>query len=72
VVGTCDSIHCTDNLLYLFTASLCPICLTSYNDILSEEEMAVAMDSPAHPIEELGVAKLAQSWQCGHIFCRRE
>jgi len=30
------------------------------------------MDSPAHPIEELGIAKLAQSWQCGHIFCRRD
>ena len=52
--------------------SLCPICLTPYNVILSEEELALAMDSPAHPIEELGVAKLAQSWQCGHLFCRRE
>lgn len=52
--------------------SLCPICLTSYNVILSEEELALAMDSPAHPIEELGIAKLAQSWQCGHLFCRRD
>jgi len=52
--------------------SLCPICLTPYNVILSEEELALAMDSPAHPIEELGVAKLAQSWQCGHLFCRRD
>ena len=61
---------------YTFSAisldSLCPICLTPYNVILSEEELALAMDSPAHPIEELGVAKLAQSWQCGHLFCRRE
>jgi len=52
--------------------SLCPICLTPYNIILSEEELALAMDSPAHPIEELGIAKLAQSWQCGHLFCRRD
>lgn len=52
--------------------SLCPICLTPYNVILTEEELALAMDSPAHPIEELGIAKLAQSWQCGHLFCRRE
>ena len=61
---------------YTFSAtsldSLCPICLTPYNVILSEEELALAMDSPAHPIEELGIAKLAQSWQCGHLFCRRE
>lgn len=52
--------------------SLCPICLTPYNAILSEEEVALAMDSPAHPIEELGIVRLAQSWQCGHIFCRRD
>jgi uncharacterized Zn finger protein (UPF0148 family) len=52
--------------------SLCPICLTPYNVILSEEELALAMDSPAHPIEELGIAKLAQSWQCGHLFCRKD
>jgi len=52
--------------------SLCPICLTPYNVILTEEESALAMDSPAHPIEELGMAKLAQSWQCGHLFCRRD
>lgn len=61
---------------YTFSAtsldSLCPICLTPYIVILSEEESALAMDSPAHPIEELGIAKLAQSWQCGHLFCRRE
>jgi len=52
--------------------SLCSICFAPYIAILSEEEMALAMDSPAHPIEELGLAKLAQSWQCGHIFCRRD
>ncbi|KAG5639021.1 hypothetical protein H0H81_007929 [Sphagnurus paluster] len=33
--------------------SLCPICLTPYLAILAEEEAAIAMDSPAHPIEEL-------------------
>ncbi|KAK7470695.1 hypothetical protein VKT23_002117 [Stygiomarasmius scandens] len=30
------------------------------------------MDSPAHPVEELGVTRLSQAWQCGHIFCRRD
>ncbi|KAL0949931.1 hypothetical protein HGRIS_009957 [Hohenbuehelia grisea] len=52
--------------------SVCPICFTSLLAILSEEEMAIAMDSPAHPIEELGVTRLAAEWQCGHIFCRRD
>jgi hypothetical protein len=77
MVSTFDSIQLRNTLVaYTFFAtfsdSLCPICLTPYDVILSEEEMALAMDSPAHPIEELGIAKLAQSWQCGHIFCRRE
>lgn len=31
--------------------------------------MALALDSPAHPVEELGVTKLAQ---CGHLFCIKE
>ncbi|KAH9922776.1 uncharacterized protein BXZ73DRAFT_51216 [Epithele typhae] len=50
--------------------STCPICLTSLLAILSEEEMASVMDSPAHPVEELGVTRLAQT--CGHIFCRKD
>ena len=52
--------------------SVCPICYNTLLAILSEEETAIAMDSPAHPIEELGVTRLAADWQCGHIFCRRE
>ncbi|KAF8913860.1 hypothetical protein CPB84DRAFT_1757751 [Gymnopilus junonius] len=52
--------------------SFCPICYTPYFTILTEEEMALALDSPAHPVEELGVTKLAQPWQCGHMFCRRD
>ncbi|KAK0190842.1 hypothetical protein F5146DRAFT_571662 [Armillaria mellea] len=52
--------------------SVCPICLTPFAALLAEEEMAVAMDSPALPIEELGVARLSQEWQCGHLFCRRD
>ncbi|PBL02656.1 hypothetical protein ARMGADRAFT_1159165 [Armillaria gallica] len=52
--------------------SMCPICLTPFAALLAEEEMAVAMDSPALPIEELGVARLSQEWQCGHLFCRRD
>ncbi|RDB22572.1 hypothetical protein Hypma_010241 [Hypsizygus marmoreus] len=52
--------------------SLCPICLNPLLAILAEEEMALAMDSPAHPTEELGVTRLSSTWQCGHIFCRRD
>ncbi|KAI0761960.1 hypothetical protein BD413DRAFT_586766 [Trametes elegans] len=50
--------------------SQCPICLTTYRTLLVEEEMALVMDSPAHPIEELGVTRLVQT--CGHIFCRKD
>ncbi|KAG5646607.1 hypothetical protein DXG03_002911 [Asterophora parasitica] len=50
----------------------CPICFNPYLAILAEEEMAIAMDSPAHPVEYLGVTKLSRSWQCGHVFCRKE
>ncbi|KAL4251884.1 hypothetical protein ABKN59_002621 [Abortiporus biennis] len=49
--------------------SSCPICITPFLAILSEEEMAIAMDSPAHPIEELGVTKLRI---CNHVFCRKD
>jgi len=52
--------------------SVCPICFTSLLALIAEEETAIAMDSPAHPTEELGVTRLAQTWQCGHIFCRRD
>ncbi|KIM46225.1 hypothetical protein M413DRAFT_441298 [Hebeloma cylindrosporum] len=52
--------------------SSCSICFAPYLTILTEEEMALAMDSPAHPAEELGVTKLSQAWQCGHLFCRRD
>ncbi|KAF7352821.1 RING-type domain-containing protein [Mycena venus] len=52
--------------------SLCPICFTPFAAILAEEETALAMDSPAYPADELGVTKLAASWQCGHLFCRRD
>jgi len=52
--------------------SLCPICLNLFKVILEEEQIATAMDSPAYPIEDLGVTMLSQTWQCGHIFCRRD
>ncbi|KAI0917173.1 hypothetical protein AcW1_007562 [Taiwanofungus camphoratus] len=48
----------------------CPICLTSLLALLAEEEMALAMDSPAHPTEQLGVTRLTQT--CGHVFCRKD
>ncbi|KAJ7368270.1 hypothetical protein DFH08DRAFT_20532 [Mycena albidolilacea] len=50
----------------------CPICFTPFTAILAEEETALAMDSPAYPADELGVTKLAATWQCGHVFCRRD
>jgi len=52
--------------------SSCPICFTSYLAIIAEEEIATVMDSPAHASEHLGVTKLSQPWQCGHMFCRKE
>ncbi|KJA30038.1 hypothetical protein HYPSUDRAFT_60876 [Hypholoma sublateritium FD-334 SS-4] len=52
--------------------NFCPICFVPYLVILTEEEMASAMDSPAHPVEDMGVTKLTQPWQCGHMFCRRD
>ncbi|KAI9058334.1 hypothetical protein FKP32DRAFT_1659618 [Trametes sanguinea] len=50
--------------------STCPICLNSLLALLAEEEMALVMESPAHPVEGLGVTRLAQT--CGHIFCRKD
>jgi len=53
-------------------ASSCPICFTPYLALIAEEEMALAMESPAHPMETIGVTKLSRPWQCGHMFCRRD
>lgn len=50
--------------------SSCPICITPFNAIFAEAEMAIAMESPAHPIDEQGIVKLHQT--CGHVFCRKE
>ncbi|KAF9483924.1 hypothetical protein BDN70DRAFT_873036 [Pholiota conissans] len=52
--------------------NFCPICFVPFLTILTEEEMASAMDSPAHPVEESGITKLSHSWQCGHMFCRKD
>jgi len=49
---------------------VCPICFNTFLAILAEEELGHAMDSPAHPVEELGVTKLQKT--CGHIFCRKD
>ncbi|KAG1753990.1 uncharacterized protein EDB91DRAFT_1101024 [Suillus paluster] len=50
--------------------SVCPICFNTFLAILAEEEMALVMDSPAHPVEELGATRLHET--CGHLFCRRD
>ncbi|KIK98001.1 hypothetical protein PAXRUDRAFT_96049, partial [Paxillus rubicundulus Ve08.2h10] len=49
---------------------VCPICFNTLLAILAEEETAHVMDSPTHPVEELGVTKLQNT--CGHIFCRKD
>jgi uncharacterized protein YbaR (Trm112 family) len=49
---------------------VCPICFNTFLAILAEEEIAHAMDSPAHPVDEQGVTKLHNT--CGHIFCRKD
>jgi len=55
----------------------CPVCITPLPAIIAEEEIAQAMESPAHAFEEMGVTRL---WiedreegkrGCGHLFCRR-
>lgn len=48
----------------------CPICFIPFSAILAEHEMAAVMDSPAQPVEELGITKLSKT--CGHIFCRKD
>ncbi|KIM68566.1 hypothetical protein SCLCIDRAFT_1208755 [Scleroderma citrinum Foug A] len=50
--------------------AVCPICYNTFVAIIAEEETSRAMDSPAHPVEELGVTKLERT--CGHLFCRKE
>jgi len=52
--------------------AFCPICLNTFASLLAEEEMALAMDSPAYSVEELGITRMSQPWQCGHMFCRRD
>lgn len=50
--------------------AVCPVCFNTFLAILAEEEHARAMDSPAHPVETLGVTRLNRT--CGHLFCRKD
>jgi len=50
--------------------STCPICFISFSAILADHETAAAIDTPARPVEELGITKLSKT--CGHIFCRKD
>jgi hypothetical protein len=73
-LGTSATSHllrvpCKAFTIHHSTDSACPICFVPFSAILAEHEMAAAMDSPAHPIEELGITKLSKT--CGHIFCRK-
>ncbi|KAK7690084.1 hypothetical protein QCA50_006730 [Cerrena zonata] len=56
--------------LRALTDASCPICITPFLALLAEEEMAVAMDSPARPLEELGITKLKD--KCNHVFCKKD
>lgn len=49
---------------------MCPVCFVPFLAVLAEEEMAHAMDSPAHASADLGVTRIAGT--CGHLFCRKE
>jgi len=53
-----------------FIDESCPICYNTFMSSIAEEEMAVAMDSPAVASQHLGVTRL--SGTCGHAFCRKE
>jgi hypothetical protein len=44
--------------------------MTTYLASLAVEETADAMESPAQPVDDLGVTRLADT--CGHVFCRKE
>jgi hypothetical protein len=65
------------DLIKLDKDTTCPVCITPLSAIIAEEEMALAMDSPAHAFEKMGVTKLwiesREEGQrgCGHLFCRR-
>jgi len=48
----------------------CPICMNTFLAAIAEEDMAYAMDSPAQPVEDRGVTRLAET--CGHVFCRKD
>ena len=55
---------------YFGKDSSCSICLNTLLASIAEEEMAYVMDSPAQPVEDLGVTRLAGT--CEHVFCRKE
>jgi len=50
--------------------SSCSICLNTFLACIAQEEMAYVMDSPAQPVEDLGVTRLADT--CEHVFCRKD
>jgi len=50
--------------------SSCSICLNTFLACIAEEETAYVMDSPAQPVEDLGVTRLADT--CEHVFCRKD
>lgn len=50
--------------------SSCSICMTTFLASLAAEETAGAMESPAQPVDDLGVTRLADT--CGHLFCRKD
>jgi len=66
-----SQIHAKAVLINMVIAHFCIICYNSYASLLAEEETAHALDSPAHPVEDLGLTRLDAEWQCKHTFCRK-
>jgi hypothetical protein len=55
---------------FMWQDSSCSICLNTFLACIAQEELAYVMDSPAQPVEDLGVTRLADT--CEHVFCRKE
>ncbi|CDZ97322.1 Zinc finger, RING-type [Phaffia rhodozyma] len=52
------------------TDDACAICQTPYKILLHEEELNLALDSPAVSTDNLGIVQIGS--ECRHFFCRRD
>jgi hypothetical protein len=58
--------HLTD---FTWQESSCSICLNTFLDAIAEEETAYVMESPAQPVEDLGITGLVGT--CERVFCQK-